>query len=179
MLKSLLIASALVGAGAPILATTTDAAADIGVSGRISINFGHGNARSARRPVQAAPVTRGYRTTYVQPRSQEIVLGNNMHFGRSEFRKDIVLGRYSGRFNSIQIEGTRGNTYVMKIAVEYMNNTAQFVDVNRVLRAGDYLNINLDGRNRKINRIFIYRADGPQAQHMNERHPGSFAVYAY
>ena len=53
----------------------------------------------------------------------------------------------------------------------------QSIPVNRTLRPGQTMSFDLDGTNRAINRIFVYRADGNQ---MNIGFPsgGEFTVTA-
>ncbi|MBS1120190.1 MAG: hypothetical protein H6Q90_2418 [Deltaproteobacteria bacterium] len=111
-----------------------------------------------------------------QPRPQ--MLASDLTFLDSEYRKDILVGSDKGRFNTITIEANGGRTYVMKVGIEFTDGTIQPIEVNRTLRGGQGMTIDLDRRNRSISRIFIYRADGPAALNMNVRHYGEFLVTA-
>lgn len=63
-----------------------------------------------------------------------------------------------GQFDRIRVEATRGNPVITKVVVEFMDgpNNVQVVEPNTRLPRGEGYVINLNGRNRAINRIAIY-----------------------
>lgn len=111
-----------------------------------------------------------------QPRPQ--LLAADVMFLDNEYRKDILVGADKGRFNTITIAANGGQTYVMKVGVEFTDGAIQPIEINRTLRGAQKFSIDLAGSNRAISRIFVYRADGPAALNMNLRHHGEFLVTA-
>ena len=106
------------------------------------------------------------------------MLDSDLQFGDTEYRKDIVLAGTKGRFNTLQIEADSGRTYIMKVVVEFSDATFQQIDLNRYMRGGEAVTLDLAGSNRSINRILVYRADGAPALRMNQPHYGEFSVLA-
>lgn len=62
----------------------------------------------------------------------------------------------SGQFDKIRVEAVRGAPVVTKIVVEYSPNDVQVVEPNARLTPGEGYQLNLNGRNRSINRIAVY-----------------------
>lgn len=144
-----------------------------------------------------APIVRDYRTytppvrVVVQPprrvdgdwgrrgygwQPRETILADGLTYNAGEFRKDIVLeGR--GRFNEIMLHEDAGRNFIKEVRIEFIGGAVQSIPVNRTLRPGQSMTFDLDGTNRAINRIFVYRADG---NHMNIGFPsgGEFTVTA-
>jgi len=111
-----------------------------------------------------------------QPRA--LTLGENLSFFDTEFRKDVIVGSQVGGFNTLQIESEGGRTYVQKIGIEFSNGQVQMIPLNLTLAGNQAMRFDLDGNNRAISRIFVYRADGEEAHHLNLRHRGAFTVSA-
>jgi len=109
-----------------------------------------------------------------QPRAT--VLADGLTYNAGEYRKDIVLeGR--GRFNEVTLHEDGGRNFIKEVRIEFIGGAVQSIPVNRTLRPGQTMNFDLDGTNRAINRIFVYRADG---NNMNIGFPsgGEFTVSA-
>lgn len=114
---------------------------------------------------------RGYRW---QPRPT--VLADGLTYNVGEYRKDIVLeGR--GRFNEVTLHEDGGRNFIKEVRIEFIGGAVQSIPVNQTLRPGQTMSFDLDGTNRAINRIFVYRADG---NNMNIGFPsgGEFTVTA-
>ena len=109
-----------------------------------------------------------------QPRAT--VLADGLTYNAGEYRKDIVLqGR--GRFNAVTLHEEEGRNFIAQVVIEFMGGAVQSIPVNRTLHPDQSMTFDLDGSNRAINRIFVYRADG---NHMNIGFPsgGEFTVTA-
>ena len=107
-----------------------------------------------------------------QPR--ETLLADGLTYNTGEYRKDIVLeGR--GRFNAVTLHEEDGRNFIKEVRIEFTGGAVQSIPVNQTLRSGQTMTFDLDGTNRAINRIFVYRADG---NHMNIGFPsgGEFTV---
>jgi hypothetical protein len=61
-----------------------------------------------------------------------------------------------GRFSKIRIEAVRGEPVILKVAIEFMNRTTQAVDLDARLTRGAGEVIDLNGGERRINRIIVY-----------------------
>jgi hypothetical protein len=123
------------------------------------------------RPVDRDWDGRGYGR---QPR--ETILADGLTYNTGEYRKDIVLeGR--GRFNEVALHEDGGRNFIKEVRIEFIGGAVQSIPVNQTLRPGQTMTFDLDGTNRAINRIFVYRADG---NHMNIGFPsgGEFTVTA-
>jgi hypothetical protein len=123
------------------------------------------------RPVDRDWDGRGYRR---HPRPT--VLADGLTYNVGEYRKDIVLeGR--GRFNEVTLHEDDGRNFIKEVRIEFIGGAVQSIPVNRTLRPGQTMSFDLDGTNRAINRIFVYRADG---NNMNIGFPsgGEFTVSA-
>lgn len=112
----------------------------------------------------------GYGYDY-QPRG--MTLAEGLQFGNSEYRKDILVGASAGRFNAIRLDSDGGTTFVKEVRVEFLDGGFQSIQVNRNLNGNGSMTFDLDGNNRPINRIFVYRAD---QEGLNWRHNGEFSV---
>jgi hypothetical protein len=120
------------------------------------------------------PVDRDWDRGRWQPRTT--VLADGLTYNAGEYRKDIVLeGR--GRFNEVTLHEEEGRNFIKEVRIEFIGGAVQSIPVNRTLRPGQTMSFDLDGTNRRINRIFVYRADG---NHMNIGFPsgGEFTVTA-
>lgn len=106
------------------------------------------------------------------------LLADNLNFGAGEYRKDIMPSA-AERFSKLRIEADRGSTYLMKVVVEFADGTAQQqINLDRTLRAGAALELDLTGSTHTISRILVYRADNYDLRHFNEVHRGEFSVLA-
>jgi hypothetical protein len=85
----------------------------------------------------------------------------------------VLEGR--GRFNAVTLHEEDGRNFVKEVRIEFIGGAVQSIPVNQTLRPGQTMSFDLDGTNRAINRIFVYRADGNQ---MNIGFPsgGEFTV---
>lgn len=102
------------------------------------------------------------------------VLADGLSYNTGEYRKDIVLeGR--GRFNTLVLNEEGGRDFIKEVRIEFIGGAVQSIPVNRVLHADESMTFDLDGHDRAINRIFVYRADG---NNMNVGFPsrGEFSV---
>ena len=124
---------------------------------------------------QRADFDRGYDYDYYRPRFQ--TLDQDLSFGYTEYRKDIWVGADKGRFDTLRIDSEGGYTYLMKVVVEFTDNSVQNIQLNRSLRGNQSITLPLDAR-KAIHRVFVYRADGDAALNMRSYHNGSFTVSA-
>ncbi|HEX8108617.1 MAG TPA: hypothetical protein VF516_12875 [Kofleriaceae bacterium] len=109
-----------------------------------------------------------------QPR--ETILADGLTYSAGEFRKDIDLqGR--GRFNAVTLHEDDGCNFIAQVVVEFMGGAVQSIPVNRTLQPNQSMTFDLNGTNRAINRIFVYRDYSGQR---NTRVPsgGDFTVAA-
>ena len=92
-----------------------------------------------------------------QPRP--VMLADDLTYNAGEFRKDIVLeGR--GRFNTVTLQEEGGCNFIKEVRIEFMDGAVQSIPVNQTLNGNQAMTFDLDGHDRAINRIFVYRADG-------------------
>jgi hypothetical protein len=127
-------------------------------------------ARVVARPV----AHRGGWGSDWQPRAS--ILADGLTYSAGEFRKDIVLeGR--GRFNAVTLQEDDGRNFIAQVVIEFMGGAVQSIPVNQTLHANQSMTFDLDGTNRAINRIFVYRA---YDNHRNIGFPsgGEFTVTA-
>jgi hypothetical protein len=88
------------------------------------------------------------------------LLADGLTYNTGEYRKDIVLeGR--GRFNAVTLHEDAGCNFINEIRIEFMGGAVQSIPVNQTLQPNQSMTFDLDGTNRAVNRIFVYRADGP------------------
>jgi hypothetical protein len=102
------------------------------------------------------------------------ILAEGLTYNAGEYRKDIVLeGR--GRFNTLMVNEEGGCTFIKEVRIEFIGGAVQSIPLNQTLTGNQSMMFDLDGYNRAINRIFVYRADG---NHMNigSRSSGEFSV---
>jgi hypothetical protein len=144
---------------------TTRDSQSAGVSAHVTWDVG--------APVRTYPapiIVRDHRSVTVEPRYREDsrwgwgrephgrLLAEGFVYSAGEYRKDIVLeGR--GRFNALQLTGEQGRSFIKEVRIEYIGGSVQSIPLNRTLRAGESMTLDLY-RDRAINRIFVYRADG-------------------
>jgi hypothetical protein len=111
-----------------------------------------------------------------QQQPRETLLADGLTYNPGEYRKDIVLqGR--GRFNTLAVNEDGGCTFIAEVRIEFMGGAVQSIPVDQFLRDHQSMTFDLDGTNRAINRIFVYRADDG---HPDVRSPseGQFTVTA-
>lgn len=121
---------------------------------------------------------RGYDRGYGYYDGRGAILDEGLTFGLTEYRKDILVGSGAGRFGTLRIDNDGGRTYLMKVVVEYADNSVQVIQLNRTLRGQQSLTLPLNAR-KAINRVFAYRADGDAALNMHRYHDGAFTVTAF
>jgi len=109
---------------------------------------------------------------YEQPRAT--VLADGLTYNAGEYRKDIVLqGR--GRFNTVALNAEGGSTFIEVVKIEFMGGAVQTIPVNRNLCNDESMTFDLDGNNRAINRILVYRHENPDWSTASRSH-GEFSV---
>ena len=74
----------------------------------------------------------------------------------------------NGKYRKLRIEGVRGEPVILKIAIEFADKTGQAVDYRESLPSGSGEVIDLNGGDRRINRIIVYT--DPSSR-------GSYSVY--
>lgn len=202
--KALITTLAVLGSTSSLaMANPAHDPAPVSASASISWNTSFTPVRGYATEVQA-PIARDHRTVYsppiyapparvvVQPpaarrvnidwpgrggygwQPRETVLANDLTYNTGEYRKDIVLeGR--GRFNAVTLHEEGGRNFIKEVRIEFTGGAVQSIPVNQTLRSGQTMSFDLDGTNRAINRIFVYRADG---NNMNIGFPsgGEFTV---
>jgi hypothetical protein len=148
--------------------------APVSASATISWNMGHAparpyateyqvpNARDHRYAPPPPPVRvvdrpvaqRGGWDHDWQPRAT--ILADGLTYNAGEYRKDIVLqGR--GQFNAVTLHEEDGCNFIAQVVVEFMGGSVQSIPVNQTLQPNQSMTFDLDGSNRAINRIFVYR----------------------
>ena len=194
--KALITTLAVLGSTSS-LAMANPAPAPVSASATVSWNASFAPVRGYATEYQA-PIVRDHRTytpgvrVVVQPprrvegdwsrrggygwQPRETILADGLTYNAGEYRKDIVLeGR--GRFNEVMLREDGGRNFIKEVRIEFIGGAVQSIPVNRTLRPGQTMTFDLDGTNRAINRIFVYRADG---NNMNIGFPsgGEFTVTA-
>lgn len=199
--KALITTLAVLGSTSS-LAMANPAPAPVSASATLSWNASITPARGGyATEVQAypTPYARDHRTTYTPPvrvvvqppaprpvdrdwgrgygwQPRATTLADGLTYNVGEYRKDIVLeGR--GRFNEVTLHEDGGSNFIKEVRIEFIGGAVQSIPVNRTLRSNQTMSFDLDGTNRAINRIFVYRADG---NNMNIGFPsgGEFTVTA-
>jgi hypothetical protein len=61
-----------------------------------------------------------------------------------------------GRYDKLRVEAVRGEPVIQKIAIEFRDGSSQAVDLDMRLSRGTGEVIDLNGRDRQINRIIVY-----------------------
>ena len=194
--KALITTLAVLGSTSS-LAMANPAPAPVSASATFSWNASFAPVRGYATEYQA-PIVRDHRTytppvrVVVQPpvpyragfdwgrrrgwQPRETILADGLTYNTGEYRKDIVLeGR--GRFNEVMLHEDGGRNWIKEVRIEFIGGAVQSIPVNQTLRPGQTMTFDLDGTNRAINRIFVYRADG---NNMNIGFPsgGEFTVSA-
>jgi hypothetical protein len=132
--------------------------------------------RWGRQPVRQLPARTNsteWRHENCAPVAQ--MLSDGLMYNAGEFRKDVLL-EGQGRFNNVIVQSEGGSTFINKVAIEFTGGAVQIIPVNRTLSGNQQLSFDLDGSNRAINRIFVYRADG--GTDVSQPSRGEFAVLA-
>ena len=120
--------------------------------------------------------TQGDRWGY-QPQPRETILADGLTYNVGEYRKDIVLeGR--GRFNTLALDEENGCDFIKEVRIEFMDGAVQSIPVNQNLTPGRPMTFDLDGHDRAVNRIFVYRADGGAGANIGLASRGEFSVAA-
>jgi len=74
----------------------------------------------------------------------------------------------TGRYRRVRIEAVRGEPVILQIAIEFADKTTQVVKYREALSAGTGEVIDLNGGDRRINRIIVYT---------DPRSRGAYSVY--
>jgi hypothetical protein len=183
LITMLLIGSSSVAVAGPMardhrvsagVSANVGASANVGVSANVGFG-GSVSIRDHRDPFEReSPRFPGSR-----PGPKAMLLASGLHYEATQYRKDIVMTSEQGAFRGLSLQGDRGQTYLMKVVIEFADGDVQRVDLNRTLAAGQSLSIDLDGGFRAIHRVLVYRADGDEALTMNRQHRGDFNVFAF
>jgi hypothetical protein len=75
------------------------------------------------------------------------------NFNNREF---IRIGRDQGRFERLRLDVEAGRVYVRQVLINFADGTSQKLLLNRFLRAGEHIQIDVPGRARAINRLVVY-----------------------
>jgi hypothetical protein len=67
----------------------------------------------------------------------------------------VSLGKRAGRFDRFQLRVDTGSVFVRRFTVMYKDRSMEKIDLNRRLRAGEVLDVDVPGRGRVINRLII------------------------
>ena len=109
---------------------------------------------------------------YQQPRAR--ILADGLVYNAGEYRKDIALQGRS--LNTVMLNAESGSTFIEVVKIEFNDGGGvQTIPVNRALCNGESMTFDVDGNNRPINRIFVYRHDGPDRS-TQFRSQGEFSV---
>lgn len=173
--KALITTLAVLGSTSSLaMANPAHDPAPVSASATISWNTGYTPAGAYATEYQA-PIARDYRfapppppaRVAVRPVAQRggwghewqpraTVLADGLTYNAGEYRKDIVLqGR--GQFNAVTLHEEEGRNYIAQVVIEFMGGGVQSIPVNQTLRPNQSMTFDLDGSNRAINRIFVYR----------------------
>lgn len=189
-IKALITTLVIVGSSSVAMARPATAVSSTSASVNASASWSFGYSTPTVRPtVRDHRTNTRYRPAHFQtwgsdqwndrnrtPRYD--VLGDNLNFGNGEYRKDIMPGGVD-QFSTLKIDADQGRTYIMKVVVEFADGTAQQqINLDRTLRAGESLTLDLTGRSHTISRILVYRADSYDTSHLDRAHRGSFTVSA-
>jgi len=99
---------------------------------------------------------RDRRPTAMPPVYRPALLASDVHFG-SDGRTPITVGGQVGRFDTLQITGASGRTFIKQVWVQFDNGQEQVVrNIDRTLVNGQSLRLDLDGNHRAIRRIMVY-----------------------
>ena len=88
-------------------------------------------------------------------------------YSASSSRQFINIGGY-GRYRMLRVQGVWGEPVLVKIAIEFTNGTTQAVEYRESLPRGTGEVIDLNGGDRRINRIIVYT---------DPRFRGAYSVY--
>jgi len=177
--KALITTLAVLGSTSSLaMASPAHAQAPVTVNARVS--YGQAPVRDYPAPISrdhrftppnvvVRPVARPIVRPVIQPvaayrrggdwRPRRIVLADDLTYNAGEFRKDIVLeGR--GQYNTVTLQEDGGCNFIKEVRVEFTDGAVQSIPVNQTLQPSQAMTFDLDGNNRAINRIFVYRADG-------------------
>jgi len=181
-IKALITTLAIVGSSTAAMANPVTTRVSASARASLSWNFGsryeqpmvrdHRSQQMDRwnnRPVREYEYEDDYEPRFV---------ADDLSFDSTEYRKDVTVGPDRFGFNTIEIAADGGRTYVQKVMVEFADNTYQTIAVDRTISRNQVLQFDLNGSNRQIGRIFVYRADGDAALHMNVPSRGAFSVTA-
>ena len=98
----------------------------------------------------------GWHGQPMPPAYRQVVLASDVHFG-GDGRTPISVGIQVGRFNTLQITGASGRTFIQQVWVQFENGQEQVVrNIDRYLGNGQTLTLDLDGNRRAIRRIMVY-----------------------
>ena len=73
-----------------------------------------------------------------------------------DYRDLVKVGADAGRFRRLRLDVTRGRVRVIQVGIEFLDGSTQKVQLGREIGAGESMDINLDGRERGINRIIVF-----------------------
>lgn len=102
-------------------------------------------------PVYQPPV-------YQPPVYRGLSIGSDMNFLNTDGRRFITVGANKGTFGTLRLAGSSGTTYIQMVKVTFADGQEQFMGaVNKQLRAGEAIDLPLDGRGAKaIQQITVW-----------------------
>ncbi|NVB79009.1 MAG: hypothetical protein HOV81_11475 [Kofleriaceae bacterium] len=169
LLTMLLIGSSSVAVAGPMVDHRVSA--NVGFGGSVTIRDHRDGAFDFQEPA------RFYGPERARPQAQ--LLASGLHYERTQYRKDIVPTADQGKFRSLVLQGNRGDTFLVKVVIEFVGGGVQRIDLNRTLGAGQSVTLDLDGRRRAVQRILVYRTTDQDAATINRAHRGDFNVLAF
>ena len=83
-----------------------------------------------------------------------VTLASGLRLG-PDGRASIAVGGQAGRFDTLQLSGSAGKTFIQRVTVQFNNGQSQVVGLRRTLDGDDTLTIDLAGNHREIRRIVV------------------------
>ena len=71
-------------------------------------------------------------------------------------REFIKIGARQGRFERLRLDVPAGRVFVRQVLINFSDGTSQKLLLDRFLRAGEHIDIDIPGRARAINGMVVY-----------------------
>lgn len=91
--------------------------------------------------------------------SAGIVIGQNLTFANSAGYVQMRVGAEKGDFTKLKLDGTGTLTYVGKIYVSFPAGNYQTINVNKALRRGEQITLDLEGSRRAVSAVTVMAGD--------------------
>jgi hypothetical protein len=75
----------------------------------------------------------------------------------------LMVGAQAGRFGHLRIQATSGRPVIRHVYVRFVDNTLQVIDVDRRLRPGEFVDLDVAGGARRISSVTIQGRPDPRA----------------